>query len=383
MNTNRVCAYIDLNNLRHNISEIHKCNPNADILCVIKADGYGHGALECAHILEHYDYVYGFAVATCDEGIELRINGIRKPVIILGYTFRENYHSIITYSLTPTIISLQMAIDYNNECIKMNTKLDVHIKIDTGMGRIGFRNLDKELSDIVRINELSNLNLKGIFTHFAKADEKDLSYTKNQLDDFHSVINKLSYKGIKFDIIHAANSASCIGFKEASFDMVRAGIILYGLWPSKDVSRLIDIKPVMSIKSRIIHIKEINENDSVSYGGTFVADRKMKVATIPVGYADGYPRSLSNGNIEGTKESGGYVLINGQKAPILGRVCMDQFMVDVTDIRDVKILDIVTLLGQDNERTITMEELGELSNRFNYEFACDIGKRIPREYIGD
>lgn len=373
MNKERVCAYIDLNNLRHNIEEIHRCNPNADIMCVIKADAYGHGSIEFAKILEEYDYVYGFAVATSDEGIELRINGISKPILVLGYTFKSSYHSMITYSIMPTIISYDMAKDFDDECKKMGCSINVHIKIDTGMGRIGFRDNEDELNEISRINELSNIKLQGIFTHFAKADEKDLSYTRKQLDTFHDVINKLSDRGICFDIIHAANSASIIQFKEASFDMVRAGIILYGLWPSDEVSHLVDIRPIMSIKSHVVYVKEIEKGDSISYGGTFIAPERMKVATIPVGYGDGYSRGLSNK---------GYVLINGHKADIIGRVCMDQFMVDVTGI-DVNVLDEVTLLGTEGDYTITMEELGDMSGRFNYEFACDIGKRIPRVYVQD
>ncbi|HAQ52255.1 MAG TPA: alanine racemase [Lachnospiraceae bacterium] len=373
MNKERVCAYIDLNNLRHNIEEIHRCNPNADIMCVIKADAYGHGSIEFAKILEEYDYVYGFAVATSDEGIELRINGISKPILVLGYTFKSSYHSMITYSIMPTIISYDMAKDFDDECKKMGCSINVHIKIDTGMGRIGFRDNEDDLNEISRINELSNIKLQGIFTHFAKADEKDLSYARKQLDTFHDVINKLSDKGICFDIIHAANSASIIQFKEASFDMVRAGIILYGLWPSDEVSHLVDIRPIMSIKSHVVYVKEIEKGDSISYGGTFIAPERMKVATIPVGYGDGYSRGLSNK---------GYVLINGHKADIIGRVCMDQFMVDVTGI-DVNVLDEVTLLGTEGDYTITMEELGDMSGRFNYEFACDIGKRIPRVYVQD
>ncbi len=373
MNKERVCAYINLNNLRHNIEEIHRCNPNADIMCVIKADAYGHGSIEFAKILEEYDYVYGFAVATSDEGIELRINGISKPILVLGYTFKSSYHSMITYSIMPTIISYDMAKDFDDECKKMGCSINVHIKIDTGMGRIGFRDNEDDLNEISRINELSNIKLQGIFTHFAKADEKDLSYARKQLDTFHDVINKLSDKGICFDIIHAANSASIIQFKEASFDMVRAGIILYGLWPSDEVSHLVDIRPIMSIKSHVVYVKEIEKGDSISYGGTFIAPERMKVATIPVGYGDGYSRGLSNK---------GYVLINGHKADIIGRVCMDQFMVDVTGI-DVNVLDEVTLLGTEGDYTITMEELGDMSGRFNYEFACDIGKRIPRVYVQD
>lgn len=373
MDKERVCAYIDLNNLRHNINEIHKCNPNAEVICVIKADAYGHGAIEFAHVLEEYEFVYGFAVATADEGIELRINGIRKPVMVLGYTFKSSYHSMISYNITPTIISYEMAKEFDDECARIGVKLNAHIKVDTGMGRIGFRNNDDDLNTIKKISELDNLHLQGLFTHFARADEKDLSNASKQLDDFHDIINKLADIGVTFDFIHAANSAAIIGLKQAAFDVVRAGIILYGLWPSDEVSHLIDIKPVMSIKSHVVFVKEINKGDAISYGGTFVADGKMKIATIPVGYGDGYPRGLSNK---------GYVLINGHKCNILGRVCMDQFMVDVTGL-DVNVLDTVTLLGTDGDETITMEELGDISGRFNYEFACDIGKRIPRECLGE
>lgn len=371
MNKERVCAYIDLNNLKHNIESIHNCNPNADIMCVIKTDAYGHGAVESAAVLEKIDYVYGFAVATVDEGMELRVNGIRKPILVLGYTFKSSYHDMITYSIMPTIISLAMAKEFNEECLRLEAKCNVHIKLDTGMGRIGFRDNEEDINDILSISKLDNIHLQGAFTHFAKADEKDLSYTRMQLDKFHDIINRLSKEGVTFDIIHAANSASIIQFKEAAFDLVRAGCILYGLWPSADTPRLIDIKPIMSIKSHVVFVKEINKGDCISYGGTYVADSKKKVATIPVGYGDGYSRQLSNK---------GYVLINGHRCNVLGRVCMDQFMVDVTGI-DVNVLDEVTLLGKDGDENITMEELGDISGRFNYEFACDIGKRIPREYI--
>ena len=339
-------------------------------MCVIKTDAYGHGAVEFAAVLEKIDYVYGFAVATVDEGMELRVNGIRKPILVLGYTFKSSYHDMITYSIMPTIISLAMAKEFNEECLRLEAKCNVHIKLDTGMGRIGFRDNEEDINDILSISKLDNIHLQGAFTHFAKADEKDLSYTRMQLDKFHDIINKLSKEGVTFDILHAANSASIIQFKEAAFDLVRAGIILYGLWPSEETSRLIDIKPIMSIKSHVVFVKEINKGDCISYGGTYVADSKKKVATIPVGYGDGYSRQLSNK---------GYVLINGHRCNILGRVCMDQFMVDVTGI-DVNVLDEVTLLGKDGDENITMEELGDLSGRFNYEFACDIGKRIPREY---
>ena len=340
-------------------------------MCVIKTDAYGHGAVEFAAVLEKIDYVYGFAVATVDEGMELRVNGIRKPILVLGYTFKSSYHDMITYSIMPTIISLAMAKEFNEECLRLEAKCNVHIKLDTGMGRIGFRDNEEDINDILSISKLDNIHLQGAFTHFAKADEKDLSYTRMQLDKFHNIVNKLSKEGVTFDILHAANSASIIQFKEAAFDLVRAGIILYGLWPSEDTSRLIDIKPIMSIKSHVVFVKEINKGDCISYGGTYVADSKKKVATIPVGYGDGYSRQLSNK---------GYVLINGHRCNILGRVCMDQFMVDVTGI-DVNVLDEVTLLGKDGDENITMEELGDISGRFNYEFACDIGKRIPREYI--
>lgn len=372
MDKNRVCAYINLDAIKHNVEEIHKCNPNAKIMCVIKTDAYGHGAIEFAKIYEKVEFVYGYAVATCDEAVELRINGISKPILVLGYTFQESYHTMISYNITPTITSYEQAKAFDEECKKMEQVCNVHIKADTGMGRIGFQNTQEELDIIAEINKLENINLFGFFTHMARADEVDLSYARMQLDVFHEMINELARRQITFEMIHAANSASIIQFKEAAFDVVRAGIILYGLWPSDETPKLVDIRPVMSIESHVVHVKTLPEGKSISYGGTFVTDRETTVATIPVGYGDGYPRSLSNK---------GYVLIHGKKAPILGRVCMDQFMVDVTDISDVNVMDKVTLVGTDGNEKISIEDIGELSGRFNYEFACDVGKRIPRVFV--
>ena len=216
MNKQRVCAYIDLNNLKHNIESIHNCNPNAKVMCVIKADAYGHGSIEFARVLENIDYVYGFCVATADEGIELRINGIRKPILVLGYTFKSSYHDMINYSIMPTIISYDMAVEYNEECKKLDENCYAHIKLDTGMGRIGFRNNEEDIDTIVKISKLEQINLQGVFTHFAKADEKDLTYTKKQLDTFHDIVNKLSKKGVTFELHHCANSAFFIPIYDSS-----------------------------------------------------------------------------------------------------------------------------------------------------------------------
>ena len=248
----------------------------------------------------------------------------------------------------------------------------IHIKIDTGMSRIGFQVNEETVNIIEKISKLPNINVEGIFTHFAKADEKDKSATFKQMEEFEHLCSALEDRGIVIPMKHCSNSAGIVDVPQANMNLVRAGIILYGLWPSDDVNKdCVDLKPVMSLKSKISYLKELDAGTPISYGGTYVTTGKQMIATVPVGYGDGYARTLSNV---------GYVLIRGQKAPICGRICMDQFMVDVTSIEGVSVGDVVTLLGEDGANRITMEELGELSNRFNYEFACLITPRVPRIY---
>jgi len=370
----RVCAEIDLDAIAHNMQAMHNLlNEETKIFAVIKTDGYGHGAVEIAHEIESYEYVFGFCVATTEEAVILRKHGVKKPILILGYTFKDQYPDIVRYDLRPSVFTLEMAQELSNEACRQQKNVYIHLKIDTGMSRIGLQVNEENAILAKKISENPNLKIEGIFTHFAKADELDKSFASKQMNDFHRMIQMLEEHGLSIPYKHCSNSAGIVDLPEANMDFVRAGITLYGLWPSSEVHKeRIDLKPVLTLKSQVIYVKNIEKGTSISYGGTYTADTTRKIATVPVGYGDGYPRTLSNK---------GWVLIHGKKAPIRGRICMDQFMVDVTDILDVKQGDEVILIGHQMDETITMEEMGDLSMRFNYEFACDLGKRIPRAFV--
>lgn len=370
----RVRADIDLSAVVYNMEQMHRnLKPGTKMMGVIKTDAYGHGAVQIGRELEKLPYVFGMAVATAEEALILRRCGIEKPILILGYVFPYAYEELIKNEVRMTVFRKDM-IEEINECArKAGKKAIVHIKVDTAMSRIGVKPDESGLSFIRECLSTEHIAVEGIFTHFAKADERDKEAVLTQLSSFQAFLD-LSDKetGYDFPIRHCSNSAGIVELKEANMDMVRAGITLYGLWPSEEVSRdIISLKPVLSLKSHIVYVKEITKGTCVSYGGTFQAKDNMRIATIPAGYGDGYPRGLSNK---------GSVLIRGKRAAILGRVCMDQFMVDVTEIPDAKEGDEVTLIGRDGEDVITMEELGALSGRFNYELACDLGKRIPRVF---
>lgn len=376
MNYDRVWAEIDMDAISFNLESIKKnISDNTKIIAVIKTDGYGHGAVPIAKLLETEDKVWGYAVATSEEALMLRQENIKKDILILGYTFACSYDELIKNNICNTVFTIEMAQELSETALKLNMTCKVHIKVDTGMARIGIQP-DEEGMDIVKkISQLPGLKIEGIFTHFSSADESDKTKTYIQLEKFNDFVEKAETAiGIKIPLKHCSNSAGIAEFPEANMNAVRAGIILYGLWPSNEVknSGKISLKPALSLKSRVVYIKTVPQNQEISYGGTFVTSRETRVATICIGYGDGYPRSLSNI---------GYVLINGHKAPMLGRICMDQFMVDVTDIEgEINVGTVVTLIGSDKEENISMEYLGELSGRFNYELACDLGKRIPRIY---
>ena len=254
-------------------------------------------------------------------------------------------------------------------------KVNIHIKVDTGMGRIGFLVEEKTIEIIRSIHAMEHLNVQGLFTHFACADTADKSHVEQQIKKFHWIIEELKSVGISPEICHCSNSASIMELRTEHMNMVRSGIILYGLYPSDEVStHVLDLKPVMSLYSHVVHVKDVEPGTTIGYGATYVADRKTRIATIPVGYADGYPRSLSNK---------AYVLIRGKRAPIIGRICMDQFMVDVTDIPDAAMGDVVTLIGRDGEDFLSVEEISALAGSFNYEFICDVSWRVPRVYYKD
>ncbi len=369
----RVYAGISLDALRFNMEAMYNnIHAGTKIAAVIKADAYGHGALRIAEAIEDMPFLWGYAVATADEAAALIADGRTKPALILGISFPEQYEDIVRMGIRPTVCDFASASALSEVAVRLNTRCRIHIKIDTGMNRIGFFAEEKSADVIAQIAALPNIDIEGIFTHFARADEADKTHVRTQIDLFGRMLGMLGERGIVIPIRHCSNSAGIVELKEANFDMVRAGITLYGLWPSGEVRRdIMELRPVMSLKSRVSFVKTLSGGTAVSYGGTYVTDGERRIATIPVGYADGYARMLSNR---------GSVLIRGRRAPVCGRVCMDQLMADVTDIADVSVGDTVTLLGRDGDDVITMEELGELSGRFNYEFACLITPRVPRIY---
>lgn len=370
----RVCATVDMDALRFNMESMRSnIDPKAKMMAVIKTDGYGHGAVEIAREIEDTDYLFGYAVAVEEEALELRKAGIKKPILILGYTFPDTYEILVENDVRLAVFREDQAEELSKAAVKLGKKVYFHLAVDTGMSRIGVHPDESSVELVKKMAKLPNVEMEGIFTHFAKADMTDKEPTEVQIEKFSSFIRLLKENGVEFKIHHCSNSAGLIRFNEADMDMVRAGVTLYGLWPSDEVERdIIPLKPLLALKSHIVYIKYTAPGVGVSYGGTYVTKENVRIATVPVGYGDGYPRSLSGK---------GYVLIHGKKAPILGRVCMDQFMVDVTDIPEAAEGDEVTLIGRDGDEEITMEELGDLSGRFNYELACDLGKRIPRIYL--
>lgn len=372
-NYNRVCANIDLDAIRNNLYAIKALlAPCTRIIAVIKTDAYGHGAVPIAKTIQQEDCLFGFAVATAEEAFELRQNGITKPILILGYVFPEHYPMLVAQNIRPAVFTLETARQLSQAAQACKQDIPVHIKIDTGMSRIGMQ-ADAQSADVIaQIASLPHILTEGMFTHFARADETDKTAACSQLSQFIHMIRLTKQAGVYIPYCHCSNSAAIIDLPQANMDLVRAGIILYGLWPSDEVQKdRIRLQPALELVSHIVYVKRLEAGRSVSYGGTYTATEPRIIATIPVGYGDGYPRSLSNK---------GYVLIRGQRAPILGRICMDQFMVDVTDIPDATTGDRVILAGKDGAQTLTLEELGDLSGRFNYEFACGLSKRVPRVF---
>ena len=366
----RVRVDIDLDAAVENMKNMKKhLRKETQMMAVIKTDGYGHGAAQIAGVLEPLDFVWGYATATPEEAHLLRTSGVKKPILILAYTFSYCYEMLAENEIRPAVFREDMLGQLDEAARKTGKKIRVHVKVDTGMGRIGIAPDDSGLAFIEKLLTFPHLEFEGIFTHFARADELDKSNAKEQLKKFQEFAAEVERRfGIKIPFKHCSNSAGILEIPEANMDLVRAGITLYGLYPSDEVSKnVVPLKPVLSLHSHVVYVKDVMPGQSISYGGTFTADRPMRVATIPVGYGDGYPRSLS---------SKGFVKIRGKEAPILGRVCMDQFMVDVSNIPECQNGDEVTLIGDG----ITAEHLGDISGRFNYELVCDLGKRIPRVF---
>lgn len=377
MNKNsRVKAVISLDAIEQNFREMRKnIAEDTKMIAVVKADAYGHGAVPIAHLIEGYDYIWGFAAATAEEAVHLRENGVTKPILILGIVFEEYYPELVRDDIRLAVCEYEEAEKLSKEAVLQNKTVHIHIALDTGMTRIGYADIPESVEEIKKIAGLPNLEIEGMFTHFSRADEYDRSPAMVQLERYQKFSDLVEAAGVEIPLHHCSNSAGIIRVPEANLSIVRAGITIYGIYPSSEVERdIVKLAPAMELKSHVTYVKDVPEGAAISYGGTYVADKKRRVATIPVGYADGYPRQLSNK---------GWVLIHGKKAPILGRVCMDQFMVDVTEIGDVKKGDEVTLLGRDGDEFISIEEIGDLCGRFSYEFACDISPRVPRVYIKD
>lgn len=369
----RVTAEIDLDAVAYNIKNIRKkVKKETMIMGVVKADAYGHGAVEVSKVLL-YNGADWLGVAMIDEAVQLRKNNIMVPILILGYTPEAEIEDVVRYDIIQTVFSYEMAKMVSDAAVKLGKTAKIHIKVDTGMGRIGFIPEENIGDEVLKISKLPNIEINGIFTHFSTSDEKDKTFTKLQYDRFKYAIDEIEKKGIKLAVKHCANSAAIMDFDDLGFNMVRAGIILYGMYPSDEVIKEnLSLKPVMSIKTHISYVKKVGKNIPVSYGRTYYTDKESVIATVPVGYADGYIRKMQNG---------GRVIVNGHYANIVGRVCMDQFMIDITDVPDVSSGDEVILMGSDGKLSITAEEIAHVLDTINYEVVCMIGKRVPREYI--
>lgn len=373
-NYNRVQAVINLDNIRHNISAMKSLvDKDKKMLAVIKADAYGHGAVEVAEALD--DLVDFYAVAFIDEALELRRAGIDKPILILGYTDPVDYELLLKYDVRPAMYETDDAQKLSDLAVSMGIKAKVHIKVDTGMGRIGFSCDDTGVEKIAEISNMPGIEIEGIFTHYAKADEIDKTAANGQLEKFRWINGQLVGLGIHIPVRHISNSAGIMEMDNSDFDMVRSGIVTYGLYPSEEVDKsIVELRPAMSLMSKVIFVKDVKAGTGIGYGWSYIADHDIRVATVSAGYADGYPRAQSNK---------GRVIIHGEYAPIIGRVCMDQFMVDVSHIDGVQVRDDVILIGRDGDKEVTVEEVAEPANSFNYELVCNISRRVPRTYIRD
>ena len=370
--TQRTWAEINVTALKQNFRNIRELlKPETKLLAVVKANGYGHGAYETAKIaLENgADYL---AVAALSEALELRQKGITAPILVLGYVSPEGFAQAITASVSLTVFDEETAKRLSEQAQKLGRTAGIHIKADTGMGRIGFPITEEAADTVLRISRLPGLRIEGLFTHFALSDSADKSYTYRQFAAFQQFAGMLESRGVQIPLKHCANSAAIMELPEMQLDMVRSGIISYGLYPSDEVDRSrLQLTPAMRLKSRVTHIKELQPGQSVSYGCTFTAEKPMKIATVGIGYADGYSRLISNQ---------GYTMIRGKKAPSVGRVCMDQCMFDVSGIESVQVGDEVLLFGQEPDG-LTVDQAAEWMHTINYEVVCLITARVPRIYV--
>jgi len=365
-------AEIDIDALKSNMNQIKaRVGENVRVAAVVKANAYGHGSLEIMEPLMEAGAEM-IVVSSVNEAVEMRKRFTRAQTLVLGLTPEDNVEDVIKYGIIQTITSENQAVILSETAERLGMGVSCHIKIDTGMNRIGFKVTEDSADCIKRISELPGIHINGMFSHFATADEADKTFMKLQFERFCRMSDMLEERGVKPPIKHIANSAAILDFPESHMDMVRSGIITYGIYPSDEVNHdCIELKPAMSLKTRVSHIKRMSEDEGISYGLTETVGKGSIIATVPVGYADGYMRAFS-GKAD--------VLINGKRARIKGRVCMDQMMVDVTDIPGIGVGDIVTLIGNDGDETITVDELAGIAGTISYELLCMIGRRIPRVY---
>jgi alanine racemase len=370
----RVYAKVNLDAICLNVSRvIDKVGKAVSVMAIVKTDAYGHGAVPVAKALCEAG-VDSFGVATVEEALQLRRNGISSPILILGYVFPEDYEKVIKNDIMHAVFRYENAVELSKKAVQMGKTAKIHIAVDTGMGRIGFQPNDESIEEIKKISLLENIEINGIFTHFACADEKDKVSCNAQKQLYLGFLEKIAANGIKIPVRHMDNSAGIIDYNSDFLDMVRVGIMTYGLYPSEEVNKAgFRLDPALEIISRVTFVKKVPAGFKVSYGSTYTTDKDTEIATVSIGYGDGYPRSLSNK---------GRVLINGKFAKIIGRVCMDQMMVDVTGM-GVKQGDRVVVVGKDGENFISVEEVADTSGSFNYEFCCCINMRVPRVYIKD
>ena len=371
--TYRTWAEIDLDALENNIKNIKSyVKSGTKVMAVVKADAYGHGCPVAAKTLikNGADYL---GVAFIDEAKQIRDAGIDCPILVLGYTAAEDVEKMVELDVTPTVYQLESAEKFSKAAIKYGKKVKIHIKLDTGMNRIGFPCNEESLKTIEIISNLPNIEIEGIFTHFSCADDKDRDYTDSQAKKFIWAAESLEKMGVSIPIKHVCNSAGIVNFPEYHFDMVRAGIIIYGVKPSDyvDISPL-ELKPALTLKSMVTRIQKIGAGEKISYGGTFVSEKDTKIAAISIGYADGYLRILSGK---------APVLINGETAKVVGRICMDQCIIDVTSVNNIKVEDEVIVAGGESGSPVSFDKLAELAGTINYELFCLIGKRVPRIYL--
>ena len=368
MNFDNTYVSIDLDTISRNFDHI-SAKAGTQVMAVIKADAYGHGAIQVARLLQHKCSFFG--VSSMLEALELRQAGLENPILILGHTPVAAFPEAIHLNIRPAIFHFEDALSLSQEAVRQGRQVPFHFAVDTGMSRLGFQATEESADICAKIASLPNLVPEGLFSHFATADCPDLEDSRRQAALFERFDAMLKERGVHVAMRHMDNSAGLMNF-DTHYDMVRAGIVIYGLYPSADVDPgLLSIRPALQWHSRVTHVKPLEAGRAISYGGTFVTDKPMVVATVPVGYADGYRRSLS-GKF--------YVLIRGRRAPILGRICMDQMVVDVTDIPGVKLNDKVVLVGRDGSEEITMEQIAAAADSFNYEFVCGISRRVPRFY---